>query len=143
MSKSLIVIDYVDNILIYGQHDAGIDNLNERLKNKDIAFHCKGTAEYYLGVNVYREGNQKTLKQEGLTKCIIEALGLDSKYSTPVDTPAKSGLLKEVLMEKKQVAALIMPMLLSCFCISAVADPTYLLQSISVQDTTILQSSHT
>jgi hypothetical protein len=33
------------------------------------------------------------LKQEGVTKKIIEALGLDSKYSTPVDTPAESAAL--------------------------------------------------
>ena len=33
------------------------------------------------------------LKQEGLTKRIIEALGLDSRYSTPVDTPAESAAL--------------------------------------------------
>jgi hypothetical protein len=33
------------------------------------------------------------LKQEGLTKQIIEALGFDSKYSTPIDTPAKSAAL--------------------------------------------------
>jgi hypothetical protein len=49
--------------------------------------------EGYLGVDIQRERNQITLKQEGLTKSIIEALGLDSKYSTPVDTPTKSGAL--------------------------------------------------
>ena len=33
------------------------------------------------------------LLQEGLTKRIITALGLDSKYSTPVDTPAETAAL--------------------------------------------------
>ncbi len=33
------------------------------------------------------------LLQEGLTKQIITALGLDSKYSTPVDTPAETAAL--------------------------------------------------
>jgi hypothetical protein len=47
----------------------------------------------YLVVDIQREGNQTLLKQEGLTKRIIEALGLDSKYSTPVDTLTKSAAL--------------------------------------------------
>ncbi len=63
------------------------------MKNDDITLHCKGTAEGYLGVDIQSKGNQITLKQEGLTKCIIEGLGLDSKYSTPVDTPSKSAAL--------------------------------------------------
>jgi hypothetical protein len=49
--------------------------------------------EGYLGINIQRDGQHITLKQEGLTKQIIEALGLDSKYSTPIDTPAKSAAL--------------------------------------------------
>ena len=93
MNESLIVIIYVDNILIYGRTEAEIDSLIERLKNDDIALHKEGTAEGYLGVDIQRDGQNITLKQEGLTKRIIEALGLDSKYSTPVDTPAELAAL--------------------------------------------------
>ena len=93
MNESLIVIIYVDDILIYGRTEAEIDSLIERLKNDDIALHKEGTAEGYLGVDIQRDGQNITLKQEGLTKRIIEALGLDSKYSTPVDTPAESAAL--------------------------------------------------
>ncbi len=49
--------------------------------------------EGYLGIDIQRDGDNITLKQEGSTKHIIEALGLDTKYSTPVDTPAESAAL--------------------------------------------------
>ena len=84
-------------ILIYARTEAEIDSLIERSKNDDIALHKEGTAEGYLGVDIQRDGNNIMLKQEGLTKRIIKALGLDSKYSTPVDTPAASaGLGRDV-----------------------------------------------
>ena len=93
MNNSLIVIIYVDDILIYGRSEVEIDNLFKHLKNDDIAFHKESTVEGYLGVDIKKDGQHITLKQEGLTKRIIEALGLDSKYSTPVDTPVKSAAL--------------------------------------------------
>ena len=80
-------------ILIYARTEAEIDSLIERSKNDDIALHKEGTAEGYLGVDIQQDKNNIMLKQEGLAKRIIEALGLDSKYSTPVDTPAKSAAL--------------------------------------------------
>ena len=40
--------------------------------------------EGYLGVDIQRDGDKITLLQEGLTKRIIAALGLNSKYLTPV-----------------------------------------------------------
>jgi hypothetical protein len=52
MNKSLIVIVYIDDILIYGQSGAEIDDLIERLKNDNIALHKEGTAEGYLGVDI-------------------------------------------------------------------------------------------
>jgi hypothetical protein len=93
ISKSLIVIIYVDDILIYGKGDDEINELIERLKQDDNALHREGMAEGYLGVDIQRDGNQITLLQEGLTKQIITALGMDSKYSTHVDTPAETAVL--------------------------------------------------
>jgi hypothetical protein len=80
MNKLLIIILYVNDILIYGWSEAEIDDLIERLKNNDIALHKEGTVEGYLGVDIQMDGDNITLKQKGLTKCIIEALGLDTKY---------------------------------------------------------------
>ncbi len=93
ISKSLIVIIYVDDILIYGKSMKEIDQLIDILKHNDIALHKEGTAEGYLGVDMQHEGGKTTLLQEGLTKRIITTLGLDSKYSTPVDTPAENAAL--------------------------------------------------
>ena len=93
MSKTLIVIIYVDDILIYGKTDKEINDFIERMKQEDVALHREGTAEGYLGVDIQREGNSVTLRQEGLTKRIISALGLDSKLSTSVATPAEKAAL--------------------------------------------------
>ena len=93
MSKTLIVIIYVDDILIYGKNDEEINDFIERMKQEDVALHREGTAEGYLGVDIQREGNSITLRQEGLTKRIISALGLDSKLSTSVATPAEKAAL--------------------------------------------------
>ena len=54
----------------------------ENHKHDDITLHKEGTAEGYLGVDIQHEGFKTTLLQEGLTKRIITALGLDSNYST-------------------------------------------------------------
>ena len=93
MSKTLIVIIYVDDILIYGKTDKEINDFIERMKKEDVALHREGTAEGYLGVDIQREKNTVTLKQEGLTRRIISALGLDSKLSTSVETPAEKAAL--------------------------------------------------
>ncbi len=82
MNETIIVILYVDDILIYGKSEAEIDKLNKCLKSDDIALHKEGTAEGRLGVDIQKEEGKITLIQEGLTKRIIEALGLSSKYST-------------------------------------------------------------
>jgi hypothetical protein len=86
ISSDLIVVIYVDDILISAEIDTLIDNLQK----DDIYLHKEGTAEGYLGVDISKEGGKIILCQEGLTKRIISALGLDSKFSTPVNTPAKS-----------------------------------------------------
>jgi hypothetical protein len=93
MNKSIIIIVYVNDILIYGRSEAEIDKLIECLKNDNIALHKEGTVEGYLGVDIQREGVNISLKREGFTKRIIQALGLDMKCSTPVDTPAETPAL--------------------------------------------------
>jgi hypothetical protein len=103
MNENLIVIIYVDDILIYGGNgkESQIDDLIEALKRDEVALHKEGTAEGYLGVDIKRDGNQITLQQKGLSQCIIEALGLDSKYSTPCDTPAKTAALGKDVDDKQ------------------------------------------
>jgi hypothetical protein len=93
MSKTLIMIIYVDDILIYGRSTDGIDNLIKCLKKDDIALNKEGMAEGYLGVDIQQDRDKISLLQEGLTKRIITAHGLDSKYSTPMNTPPKMSAL--------------------------------------------------
>jgi hypothetical protein len=95
MSSILIVIIYVDDILIYGKCNDKIKDFIAWMKSEDVALHQEGTAEGYLGVDKQQEGGKIILVQEGLTKHIIEALGLNSKYSTSVKTPAESGALEK------------------------------------------------
>ena len=63
------------------------------MKTEDVALHKEGTAEGYLGVAIQRHENQITFTQIGLTKRIIDALGLDSKYTTVVATPVEKAVL--------------------------------------------------
>jgi hypothetical protein len=95
------MVIYVDDILIYCKSASEIDALIKDLKKDDISLHKEGTAEGYLGVDITRNGSTTTLLQEGLTKEIISALGLDSKYSTPVDTPANNAALGRDLDRKE------------------------------------------
>ena len=66
-----------------------------------MVLHREGTADGYLGVDIQYQGDGRdqtiTFRQEGLTKRIINALGLDSKTSTPVETPAKKAALGQNL----------------------------------------------
>ncbi len=89
------MIIYVDDILIHGRGDKEIDDFIASMKTKDVALHNEGTAEGYLGVDIQRDGNKITFTQIGLTKRIIEALGLDSKFTTAVATPAEKAALRK------------------------------------------------
>jgi hypothetical protein len=59
--------------------------------------------EDYLGVDVQQDGDKISLLQEGLTKRIITALGLDSKYFTPVNTSAEMAALGHDIDGKRPV----------------------------------------
>jgi hypothetical protein len=78
-----------------------IDHLMENLKQDNIALYKEGTAEGYLGVDIHHQGGKTTLLQVGLTKRIITVLGLDSKYSTPVDTPAETAAVARDIDDKE------------------------------------------
>jgi len=94
LSKDLIVLCYVDNLLLYAREDAIIDDFIERMqKDEEVILRKEGTAEGSLGVDIKRDGNKTTLTQSGLAKRVVEALGLCSKYSTPCATPAEQAPL--------------------------------------------------
>jgi hypothetical protein len=92
-SSTLILIIYVDYILIYCKDKDEIDDFIKQMQSKEVALHKEGTAEGYLGVDIQRKGTQITLTQIGLTKRIIKALGLNSKWSTSCNTPSEKAPL--------------------------------------------------
>jgi hypothetical protein len=63
------------------------------MKTEDVALQKEGAAEGYLGIYIQRHENQITFTQIGLTKRIIDSLGLDSKYTTVFATPAEKAAL--------------------------------------------------
>jgi len=93
LSKDVVVICYVDDLLVYGRSDEAIDAFISRMAAQDVKLRREGTAEGFLGVDIHRDGNKTTLTQSGLAKRVIEALGLDASYSNSVSTPAECGAL--------------------------------------------------
>jgi hypothetical protein len=79
--STLIVKIYVDNILIYGKSKDKIIDFIERMKTEDVALHKEGTTEGYLGVDTQHNGIAIIFTQDGLTKRIIKALGLNTNIS--------------------------------------------------------------
>ena len=80
-------------MLVYGRTEKDITNVIDKLKDDGVNLRQEGTAEGYLGLQVDRVGNKTILSQPGLIKRIIEALGLSSKFSTTLSTPAESAAL--------------------------------------------------
>ena len=92
MSRDLIVVVYVDDLLVYSRSDSSIKDFVAKMKDAQVDIRLEGTAEGFLGVDVDRQGSTTTLTQRGLTERIIQALGLDPDMSNKVDTPALSGV---------------------------------------------------
>ena len=66
-----------------------IDDLISKLRDDDIWIRQEDTAEGFLGIDIHSEGNKPILSQPGLTKFIIEELGLYSQNSMPIQVLAK------------------------------------------------------
>jgi hypothetical protein len=93
LSKDIVVILYVDDLLVYGRSDEAINKFVDGMQRQEVKLRREGTAEGFLGVDISRNGNKTTLLQSGLTKRIVEALGLSSKFSTACATPAECAAL--------------------------------------------------
>ncbi len=97
--------------------------------------------EGYLGVDISKEGGQIILRQEGFTKRIISALGLDSKFSTPVDTPAESMALGKDLEGKNASGSINYTSVIGSCYIWVTVGLIYLLQCTSVCSILIPQNN--
>jgi hypothetical protein len=93
----VIALCYVDDILFYAREDSYIDDIIQRLKKDGIMIRKEGSAEGFLGVDVKSLGTPSAprllLTQTGLTKRIVEALGLCSTFSSAAATPAETSPL--------------------------------------------------
>ena len=86
LGNGLLVITYVDDILIYDRTQEEIDDLIARLKKDNLSLRKEGTAEGYLGLKVVHNRNKTILSQPGLTKQIVDGLGLSSKFYCHIHT---------------------------------------------------------
>eukprot|EP00956_Cyclotella_meneghiniana_P011824 scaffold16629_cov44-Cyclotella_meneghiniana.AAC.1 len=94
IGTKVIVVVYVDDCLLYAKEDKHIEDLLAQLRERKVQINREGSAEGFLGVDVsYSSTDSISLTQEGLTKRIITALGLDSSYSRSTETPAEVGPL--------------------------------------------------
>jgi hypothetical protein len=90
ISNDIIVIVYVDDLLLYARDDSTIDSLISKLKKDDIWIRKEESTEGYLGVDISdcSSDGSFTLTQSGLTKRVIEALGLHADWTGSKETPA-------------------------------------------------------
>jgi hypothetical protein len=100
-SPKVIAILYVDDILFFSKDDAEIDRVINNLRSRDVQIRREGSAEGFLGVDIERINSgpiqQIKLTQSGLAKHVVEALGLCSRDSAAISTPAEvSPLPKDV-----------------------------------------------
>jgi hypothetical protein len=101
IGKKVTAIVYVDDILFFSKDDSEIDKIIGNLVSRNVQIRREGSAEGFLGVAVDKVTNGPThqikMTQAGLTKRIVEALGLCSVNSTPISTPAEASPLPKDL----------------------------------------------
>ena len=101
VGDKVIAVIYVDDVLLYSKSTEAIDDLLSNLKKAGVSICKEGTAEGFLGVDIFREETESgpiiTLLQRGLAKRIVDALGLCSQYTTALCTPAEASPLPKTL----------------------------------------------
>lgn len=99
VGKTVIALcyGYVDHVLFYAREDKQLDDIILLLQQDGIMICKKGSAEGFLGVDVKSLGTPSAphllLTQTGLTKHIMEALGLCSSFSSAAPTLAETSPL--------------------------------------------------
>ena len=98
IGDNIIVLVYVDNCLIFSQDKDKINQLIDKLKNKEKLYLTdEGDVEKYLGVEIEQNKEDKsiTFKQTFLIQKSIELAGLID--SNQVDIPAVNPPLSKYL----------------------------------------------
>jgi hypothetical protein len=91
VGKKVMAVAFVDDILFWATDEAYINELGAKLRLQGLLLEQEDDAVGFLGVKMVKtaDGNLE-MKQTVLIDCIVEALGLDSKMSTPKFTPAEA-----------------------------------------------------
>jgi hypothetical protein len=86
LSPKVICVVYVDDCLFFSPKQEHIDSTIKSLQ-QELTLTIEGNdISKYLGINYTRDGNRFIMKQEGLTRKVIELVGL--KNCKPDSTPA-------------------------------------------------------
>ena len=90
VSDKVICLSYVDDTLWFSPEQRYIDEAMERLRGVGMDLEKEDDVAGFLGVHMERDGDNIKLTQKGLTKRIIEALGVEN--ASVVHTPATKPL---------------------------------------------------
>ncbi len=105
ISSRVICIVYVDDLLFWSPKEEYIYEFGECLCAEEVELEEEGDAAGFLGVQLHRNNTTGYIHmtQEGLTKRVIEALGLDMDQTNAKGTPAEcKPLVKDENREPQQ-----------------------------------------
>ena len=91
VSDKVICLTYVDDTLWFSPKQEYIDEAMNKLRDVGMDLEKEDDVAGFLGVHMERQGDNIKLTQKGLTRRIIEALGVDKTGKTQ-NTPAKEPL---------------------------------------------------
>ena len=93
ISDKVICVTYVDDCIMFAENMEDIDAVIKKLQDLKMTLEVEQDVAGFLGVHMDRDGDRITLTQKGLTKRIIEALGVTDLPA--VATPATDVLGKD------------------------------------------------
>ncbi len=95
VGEKVICISYVNDLIFWARDERDIHHIAMKLREVGVDLEQETDAAEFLGIQMERDPDTGLLemKQEGLTLCIIEAMGLDIGTLTPKWMPAEAALL--------------------------------------------------
>jgi hypothetical protein len=118
----VICISYVDDLIFWAHNEKDIHHIAMKLREVGVNLEQETDAAGLLGIRMEHDPDTGLLEmnQEGLTLCIIEAMGLDVGTVTPKWMPAEAAPWSRMQREIRQLVHLATAVLLECCCISLV-----------------------
>jgi hypothetical protein len=100
VGPSVMCIIYVNNLIFWSWDVANINKVTMKLCKLGVALEQEDDTAGFLGVKMERDSTTGLLemKQTGLIKRVIKALGLDDRYARGNHTPAKTNLSSRMKM---------------------------------------------